>query len=105
MKRYINATTIRDMRIDAVSRTQYSSSYKASRVTYNVTYVNPNGLGRDDREYNQDNVPKRVLQFIENESVNTTHTEGNRVGWGGHYIYDVFWRKGTPEADVVNYRG
>lgn len=97
--------TIRDMRIEAVSRTQYSYSYKASRTTYSVTYVNPNGLGSDDREYTQDNVPKRVLQFIENESVNTTHTEGNQGGWGGHYIYDVFWRKGTPEADFVNRGG
>ena len=94
MKRYVKAMTIRDMRIDAVSRTQFSSMAK-----YSVTYVNPNGFGGADKDYTQDNVPKRVLNFIENESVNTCHTEGNN-NWRGHYTYDVFWRKGTPPAEL-----
>lgn len=99
MKRYVRAMTIRDMQIQSLSRHQYS--YK---TIYNVSYVNPDGFGGTDREYTQDNVPKRVLDFIENDSVNTCHTESND-GWRGHCIYDVFWRKGSPEADVVNHRG
>jgi len=94
MKKYIKAMTIRDMRIDAVSRTVYSF-----KTAYSVTYVNPDGYGGADREYTEKDVPKRVLNFIENESVNTCHTEG-RQGWRGSYVYDVFWRKGTPEAEM-----
>lgn len=49
MKRYVKAMTIRDMRVEAVSRTVYKHMTK-----YSVTYVNPTGFGGADKEYTND---------------------------------------------------